>query len=163
MKESIRHRVRDFIAEKGEPSIPEIRTASGLTVGQVINVINALRHVEGLNVVNVEAGTRRFRMEPGWWVSRSRGKVFKTTRDEWELLDRIGRRVNGPRHVTTVEARREVIEIVERLVEQRMIESAGYVQRRPNPVLRVRLTDRGWTLFTATLDEESLEPRPGPR
>ena len=71
MKESMRHACATH-REKG-PSIPEIRTALASPVGKFFQRHQRSTHVVGLNV-SIGGGHRRFRMEPGWWVSSPAAK-----------------------------------------------------------------------------------------
>ncbi len=69
------------------------------------------------------------------------------TEDEWTLIETIGSHVPGPRHMTSVDAHPEIIQLVESLIEQGMVESTGYIQMLPGPVVRVCLTGKGWIRY----------------
>lgn len=57
---TIWRRVGDYLARKGEASIPEMAENLHLTEKQVRNAIDCLRHHHGSKIVNV--GHKRFRM-----------------------------------------------------------------------------------------------------
>jgi len=69
------------------------------------------------------------------------------TPEERKLLEVIGNHVAGPRHMTTVDASPETITTIEGLMQQELVESTGYVQRLPYPVVRVCLTGKGWVRY----------------
>ena len=69
------------------------------------------------------------------------------TEAERDLLRAIGTRVAGPRHMTNLSVDRATLELLDDLVTQGLVESTGHVMRNPEPVVRVRLTGRGWVRF----------------
>ena len=69
------------------------------------------------------------------------------TEAERDLLRAIGTRVAGPRHITILGGDKATLELLEGLVEQGLVESTGYAVRNTGPVVRVRLTGRGWVRF----------------
>ena len=69
------------------------------------------------------------------------------THEERELLETIGRQVAGPRHMANVDAVPEVVALVKSLMEQKLVESTGYVQKATTPFIRVCLTGKGWMRY----------------
>ena len=69
------------------------------------------------------------------------------TEAERDLLKIIGTRVAGPRHITILGGDKATLELLDSLVAQGLVESTGYTVRNTGPVVRVRLTGRGWVMF----------------
>ena len=70
------------------------------------------------------------------------------TAEEKALLKDIGRQVAGPRHTLSLPAEPLATELVNSLVEQKLVESTGYVQRAGGTgLIRVCLTGRGWVKY----------------
>ena len=78
----------------------------------------------------------------------ARGEGIRVmTEAERELLRVIGARVAGPRHAMTLGADNATLERLDSLMAQGLVESTGYAVRNAGPVVRVRLTGRGWVRF----------------
>ena len=70
------------------------------------------------------------------------------TADETALIRYFGQQAASPRHALTLPADHETITTLSRLVEKRLAEAAGFVQRTGgNELLRVCLTRKGWVKF----------------
>ena len=76
------------------------------------------------------------------------------THKERELLETIGRQVAGPRYMAKVDALPEIVALVESLIEQKLAESTGYVQKAPTPFLQVCLTGKGWMRYKEELGRQ---------
>ena len=74
------------------------------------------------------------------------------THKERELLETIGRQVTGPRHMANVDALPEIVALIDSLIEQKLVESTGYVQRATPPFIKVCLTGKGWVRYKEGLD-----------
>lgn len=77
-----------------------------------------------------------------------KGRHGHMTTDERALLKQIGSQVKGPRHVTVTPSEPGVLELLSNLIEQRLVESTGFVHRMGGESsVRVCLTGRGWVKF----------------
>lgn len=68
---------------------------------------------------------------------------------ELALLERIGNHVPGPRHTTEVEANTQNLDLLDSLIEKKLVESTGCVQHMRGLMVRVCLTSRGWVKYQA--------------
>ena len=60
--------------------------------------------------------------------------------------------VAGQRHMANGDALPEIVSVIDSLIEQKLVESTGHVQRATTPFIRVCLTGKGWVRYKEGLD-----------